>query len=90
VRLRRYSDYCPTGANPSYAKSFFLLLRAPATNRSLTAPVIQAVSDLLLAHPAWFGSDWLDALDKNRHVERVFNPNRKEHHWGKRKLERAQ
>jgi hypothetical protein len=26
--------------------------------------VIQAVSDLLLAHPTWFGSDWLDALDK--------------------------
>jgi hypothetical protein len=22
----------------------------------------------------------------NRHVERVFNPDRKEHHWGKRKL----
>jgi hypothetical protein len=21
-------------------------------------------SDLLLAHPVWFGSDWLDALDK--------------------------
>jgi hypothetical protein len=24
----------------------------------------------------------------NRHVERVFNPNRKEHHWGRRKLAR--
>jgi hypothetical protein len=24
----------------------------------------------------------------NRHVERVFNPDRKEHHWGKRKLAR--
>ncbi len=24
----------------------------------------------------------------NRHVERVFNPDRKEHHWGKRKLRR--
>ena len=22
----------------------------------------------------------------NRHVERVFNPERKDHHWGKRKL----
>jgi hypothetical protein len=22
----------------------------------------------------------------NRHVERVFNPDRKEHHWGKRQL----
>ena len=24
----------------------------------------------------------------NRHVERVFNPDRKEHRWGKRKLAR--
>lgn len=24
----------------------------------------------------------------NRHVERVFNPGRKDHHWGKRKLGR--
>ena len=24
----------------------------------------------------------------NRHVERVFNPDRKERHWGKRKLKR--
>ena len=26
----------------------------------------------------------------NRHVERVFNPDRKEAHWGKRKLKRDQ
>ena len=25
----------------------------------------------------------------NRHVERVFNPDRKDHHWGKRKLARG-
>jgi hypothetical protein len=24
----------------------------------------------------------------NRHAERVFNPNRKDHHWGRRKLAR--
>jgi hypothetical protein len=24
----------------------------------------------------------------NRHVERVFNPHRKEHHWGRWKLKR--
>ena len=24
----------------------------------------------------------------NRHAERVFNPERKDHHWGKRKLKR--
>jgi hypothetical protein len=26
----------------------------------------------------------------NRHVERVFDPDRKTHHWGKRKLKRDQ
>jgi hypothetical protein len=26
----------------------------------------------------------------NRHVERVFNPDRKDHHWGRRKLRRDQ
>jgi hypothetical protein len=26
----------------------------------------------------------------NRHVERVFNPDRKDHHWGKRKPKRDQ
>jgi len=26
----------------------------------------------------------------NRHVERVFKPDRKDHHWGKRKLKRDQ
>ena len=26
----------------------------------------------------------------NRHVERVFNPSRKDTHWGKRKLKRDQ
>jgi hypothetical protein len=26
----------------------------------------------------------------NRHVERVFDPSRKDHHWGKRKLRRDQ
>jgi hypothetical protein len=26
----------------------------------------------------------------NRHVERVFNPDRKDRHWGKRKLKRDQ
>jgi hypothetical protein len=26
----------------------------------------------------------------NRHIERVFNPEREDHHWGKRKLKRDQ
>jgi hypothetical protein len=32
--------------------------------RQLVAPVIWAVSDLLLAHPTWFSGGWLDAMDK--------------------------
>lgn len=40
------------------------IVESAGNERALTAPVISAVSDLLLAHPAWFGSDWLDALDK--------------------------
>ncbi len=26
----------------------------------------------------------------NRHVQRVFDPSRKDHHWGRRKLKRDQ
>jgi hypothetical protein len=40
------------------------VVESAGNERALTAPVIMAVSDLLLAHPGWFGSDWLDALDK--------------------------
>jgi hypothetical protein len=29
-------------------------------------------------------------LALNRHVERVFNPDRKDHHWGRWKLARDQ
>jgi hypothetical protein len=32
--------------------------------RMLVAPVIWAVSDILLAHPSWFGGDFLEAMDK--------------------------
>ena len=39
------------------------IVESAGNERALTAPVIWAVSDLLLAHPSWFGSDWLDALD---------------------------
>lgn len=31
--------------------------------RMLVAPVLWAVSDILLAHPTWFGGEWLDAMD---------------------------
>ena len=39
------------------------IVESAGNERALTAPVIQAVSDILLAHPAWFGSDWLGSLD---------------------------
>lgn len=32
--------------------------------RMLVAPVIWAVSDILLAHPTWFGGELLEAMDK--------------------------
>lgn len=40
------------------------IVESAGNERALIAPVILAVSDLLLAHPNWFGSDWLAALDK--------------------------
>lgn len=32
--------------------------------RMLVAPVLWAMSDLLLAHPSWFGGDFLAAMDR--------------------------
>lgn len=32
--------------------------------RMLVAPVIWAVSDILLAHPSWFGGDFLETMDR--------------------------
>jgi hypothetical protein len=63
ARLRRCKDCCPTGVSHTCGTFFHRLLTAQGMN-GRTAPVIQAVSDVLLAHPAWFGEDWLDALDK--------------------------
>jgi hypothetical protein len=38
---------------------------------------------------AWWSSARIATLQAiNRHVERVFNPSRKDHHWGRRKLAR--
>ena len=49
----------------SHLREVLLSIAESAGNdRSLTAPAIWAVSDLLLAHPTWFGGDSLDALDK--------------------------
>jgi hypothetical protein len=51
-----------------------------------TAPEWQAAMEaLILVGPTMFARiGVMKAL--NRLVERVFNPDRKEHHWGKRKL----
>ena len=57
-----------------------------------TAPEWQAAMEALilvadLGGPTMFARiGVMRAL--NRHVERVFNPDRKDHHWGKRKLKR--
>jgi hypothetical protein len=40
------------------------IVESAGNERSLIAPVIWAVSDILLAHPNWFGCDWLAALDE--------------------------
>ena len=48
-----------------------------------------AGTDLVAEHngpPMFAGIGVVKAL--NRHVERVFNSDRKDHHWGKRKLAR--
>ena len=39
------------------------IVESAGNERWLIAPAIWAVSDLRLAHPNWFGGDWLDALD---------------------------
>jgi hypothetical protein len=58
-----------------------------------TAPEWQAAMEALmlvaeLGGPTMFARiGVMRAL--NRHVDRVFNPDRKEHHWGRRKLARS-
>ena len=49
----------------SHLRDVLLSISESAGNeRALIAPVLRAVSDVLLAHPSWFGGDWLAALDK--------------------------
>ena len=68
------------------------ILKLPESEH--TAPEWQAAMKALglvatLGGPTMFARiGMLRAL--NRHVERVFNPDRKDHHWGKRKLARDQ
>jgi hypothetical protein len=55
-----------------------------------TAEWLAAMEALILVAtsggPTMFARIGMRAL--NRHIERVFNPDRKDHHWGRRKLKR--
>jgi len=43
---------------------FMSIVETENNKRMLVAPVIWAVSDILLAHPSWFGGDFLEAMDR--------------------------
>jgi hypothetical protein len=54
-----------TEHGPEHLRSVLMSIVETENNkRMLVAPVILAVSDVLLAHPSWFGSAFLDAMDK--------------------------
>lgn len=49
---------------PAHLRSVLLSIMETGNNKDyLVAPVIWAVSDIILAHPDWFGGAWLDAMD---------------------------
>jgi hypothetical protein len=60
----------------------------------LSAPEWQAAMEALILVAESGGPTMLARIGVmralNRHLERVFNPDRKETHWGKRKLKRDQ
>lgn len=50
---------------PEHLRSVLMAIVETENNkRMLVAPVIWAVSDILLAHPSWFGGDFLEAMDR--------------------------
>lgn len=50
---------------PEHLRSVLMAIVETENNkRMLVAPVIWAVSDILLAHPSWFGGEFLDAMDR--------------------------
>ncbi|MCA1458412.1 hypothetical protein I6F35_35460 [Bradyrhizobium sp. BRP22] len=50
---------------PEHLRSVLITIVETTNNkRQLVAPVIWAVSDILLAHPSWFGGELLDAFDE--------------------------
>lgn len=49
---------------PEHLRSVLISIVETENNRRmLIAPVIWALSDVLSAHPSWFGSEFLDAMD---------------------------
>lgn len=49
---------------PEHLRSTLISIVETENNkRMLVAPVIWALSDILAAHPAWFGGDFLQAMD---------------------------
>lgn len=50
---------------PEHLRSVLMSIVETENNkRELVAPVIWAVSDTILAHPTWFGGDFLSAMDE--------------------------
>ena len=68
------------------------ILKLPKAEHS--APEWQAVMEALILVAETGGPTMLARIGvmraSNRHVERVFNSDGKDHHWGKRKLKRDQ
>ena len=68
------------------------IMKLPEAEHS--APEWQAAMEALILIAETGGPTMLARIGVmralNRHVERVFNPDRKETHWGKRKLKRDQ
>jgi hypothetical protein len=49
---------------PEHLRSVLISIVETENNkRMLVAPVIWGMSDVLLAHPSWFGGDFLQAMD---------------------------
>lgn len=58
-------DRIRTEHGEAHLRSVLMAIVETTNNkRMLVAPVIWAVSDILLAHPKWFGGDFLEAMDK--------------------------
>jgi hypothetical protein len=50
---------------PEHLRSTLISIVETENNkRMLVAPIIWAVSDVLLAHPSWFGGEFLQAMDR--------------------------